>query len=83
MSKLKLAGFNRDQIHELEAIAAEKGQPVEQFVASVLEKIMRQHRADIRKGLGTRIAKRFVGIGLSDDEDFEFHGRKVMEPDFD
>ncbi|MDA8746448.1 hypothetical protein N9N28_17630 [Rubripirellula amarantea] len=83
MTELQLKDIDSDQLHQLEEIAAEQGQPLDVFVAAVLTDILRHHRAEREKGLGTRIAKRFEGIGLNDQEIEELRGHAVQPPEFD
>ena len=83
MADIQLRNIDPDQLHQLEELAAEEGQPVDAFVASLLADILRKRAADREKGIGSRIAKRFENLGLEDGEIEELRGYQVRPPEFE
>lgn len=82
MTEITLRDFDPEQLHQLEELAAEQGQPLDAFVVSLLADVLRHRNADREKGLGTRIAKRFEGLGFNEGEIEELRGHPVQPPEF-
>ena len=82
MADIQIRNLDSDQLHQLEELAAEQGQPVDAFVASLLADILRKRTADREKGLGSCIAKRYETLGLEDGDTEELRGHQVTPPEF-
>jgi plasmid stability protein len=66
---------------KLQRRAAKHGRSMEEEVREILRDAVKDE-ATPRKGLGTRIAERFRGLGFN-EEIKEFKGYTIKPPDFD
>ncbi len=81
MTDIQLKNIDPNQFVQLEELAAEQGQTVDVYVASLLSDLLRKRTADREKGLGSRIAKRFENLGLQDGEIEELRGHRITPPE--
>jgi len=68
MTEITVTNLEDDFVDQLDAIATENGQDLEGFIQSALTQIVNNYAAKKKTGLSSRIAERFRGIGLKDDE---------------
>jgi plasmid stability protein len=66
---------------KLQRRAAKHGRSMEEEVREILRDAVKDEGTP-RKGLGTRIAERFRGLGFN-EEIKEFKGYRIKPPDFD
>ncbi|MBM3576801.1 MAG: toxin-antitoxin system [Alphaproteobacteria bacterium] len=86
MTQLIINNIDDNITKGLQARAAEHGRTVEEEARAILGDAVRPApAAALPSGLGTRITKRFQGIGLSEQEAaaFELHGEEIKPAEFD
>jgi plasmid stability protein len=83
MSELLIDNLEDDLRARLELLARDHGRSVAEEVRDILRVAVANPPADDPKeGLGTRIARRFAGLGL-DFEIPELRGGEIKPPSFD
>ncbi len=83
MSELIIDNLEDDLRARLERLARDHGRSVEEEVRDILRVAVAPPTLDtLGEGLGTRIARRFVGIGLQQDIP-EWRGHLAEPIDFD
>lgn len=83
MAQILVRNLETEVKTRLQRRARRNGRSMEEEVREILRDATKQEDKN-RKGLGTRIAARFKGIGLKDGEDLpEFRGLRLEIPDFD
>jgi plasmid stability protein len=82
MAQLVVRNLEQSVKAKLQRRAKLHGRSMEEEVREILRDAAKED-SSVRKGLGTRIASRFKGIGLKESEEIpEFHGFKFEIPDF-
>ena len=80
MAQLIVRGLEDEVKMRLQSRAARHGQSMEAEARYTLRDALKRDERDVT-GLGTRIARRFEGIGLSPDESIEeFRGTDLKNP---
>lgn len=84
MGQILVRGLDDDVKERLRAIAAERGSSLEALVRDLLCEAATKGGGP-EEGLGTRVARRFAGVGLTPDEveDLELRGWSARIPDFE
>jgi plasmid stability protein len=83
MTQLIINNIDDSVTNRLRARAAEHGRSVEEEARAILHDVVGP--IPLPAELGTRITRRFHGIGLSDQEAaaFELHGEEIKPAEFD
>jgi antitoxin FitA len=83
MAQLVVRNLDEEVKTRLRRRAAAHGRSMEEEVRAILRDAVKEE-ARPKSGLGTRIAARFAGIGLREDEEIpEFRGYPIKPPTFD
>ena len=83
MAQLVVRNIEQEAKSKLQKRAKRHGRSMEEEVREILRDATKNDGGD-RKGLGTRIAERFRGIGLREGEEIkELRGIKLQVPNFD
>ena len=83
MAQIIVRNLEMEVKTRLQRRARRNGRSMEEEVREILRDATKQEDKN-RKGLGTRIAARFKGIGLKDGEELpEFRGLRLEIPKFD
>ena len=83
MAQLVVRNLDEEVKAKLRRRAAAHGRSMEEEVRAILRDAVKEGTRP-KDGLGTRIAARFAGIGLRDDEEIpEFRGYTIEPPKFD
>jgi plasmid stability protein len=82
MAQLLVRNLDDDVKAKLQRRAKKHGHSTEEEVRSILRDAVARE-AEPRVGLGTRIAARFVGLGLKEGEIEELRGQPVRPARFD
>jgi plasmid stability protein len=83
MSELVVGNLEDDVRAKLQELAKSHGRSVEEEVRDILRGAVEKPPADHpNEGLGTRLARRFAGLGL-DFEIPELRGGEIKPPSFD
>lgn len=82
MAQIVVRKLDDDVKAKLKARARRHGRSMEEEVREILRNAVREE-ARPEKGLGTRIAERFAGLGLKNGEIVELRGEVVQPARFD
>lgn len=85
MAQLVVENLEDEVKEKLQELARSHGRSVEEEAREILRgAVLQQTPPDASQGLGSRIAARFAGIGLTEEEKIqELRGWSIRSPDFD